>query len=116
MLLLLASRWMLSIIGTLRKRSSAGRSVAVNALALFAYVAGAAQFISETDANWIFQLTGFFFALNIVLILIDTTLIIDYSNRSTPVMFIMVGSLTATVALFLGFFDPNVIELALAPN
>ena len=107
MLVLLASRWCFSIFGTMIKGSSEGRSVAFNLLALAAYVASASHFISEAGSEWLQNLTGIFFALNIFLILIDTTLIVDYSDTPTPRVFMSVAALSLYVVFFLGLVDLN---------
>ena len=106
MLLLLASRWLFSIVGMMRKGSSSGRSPTFNILALAAYVAGASQFMSEAGPNWLYDLTGFFFALNIGLIFLDTALIYDYGDTPTPKTFLVIASIAITVAVFLGLVNP----------
>ncbi len=105
MLVLLASRWCFSIVGTMRRGSSENRSITFNILALAAYVAGASHFISEAGSEWLRDLTGIFFALNIALIMIDTTLIIDYSDTPTPRVFMSVAALGIGVVFFLGLVD-----------
>ncbi|MDG1970911.1 MAG: hypothetical protein P8I56_08055 [Paracoccaceae bacterium] len=52
-------------------------------------------------------MTGIFFALNIFLILIDTTLIVDYSDTPTPRVFMSVAALSLYVVFFLGLVDLN---------
>ena len=109
MLLLLASRWVFSIAGMIRRHSSEGRSVAFNLIALVAYVAGAAHFVSEVGSNWMLELTGFFFALNILLILFDTVIIIDYRNTPVIEAGVAMTALAMMVAFFLGIVDLNAL-------
>ncbi len=105
MLVLLASRWCFSIVSMWNNGSSEGRSVTFNILALAAYVAGASHFISETGSEWIYDLTGIFFALNIVLILVDTMVIIDYRDTRTTRVLMSVTALCLGVVFFLGLVD-----------
>ena len=105
MLVLLASRWFFSIVGMMNSGSSKGRSIKFNVLALAAYVAGASHFISEAGSEWMYDLTGIFFALNIALIVIDTTLIVDYSDTPTPRVFMSAAAICLGVVFFLGLVD-----------
>ena len=109
MLVLLASRWCFSILGMLNAGSSEGRSVTFNLLALAAYVAGASHFIAEVGSDWMYNLTGIFFALNIALIRIDTMLIVDYSDTPTTRVFMSVAALCLSVAFFLGLVDLSAV-------
>lgn len=105
MLLLLASRWVMSISGMIKRGTSEGKSVTINLIALMAYVAGAAHFVKEVGTGWVMEVTGFFFAVNIVLILLDTMLIVDY--RGTPVAksLLAIGGIVTVIAFMLGMID-----------
>lgn len=113
MLVLLASRWCFSIIGMINSGSSKGRSISFNLVALAAYVAGAAHFIDQTGSAWLYDLTGIFFALNIALILIDTSLIVDYSDTPTTRVFMSVAALCLGVVFFLGLVDLTAVADAI---
>lgn len=113
MLVLLASRWCFSIIGMMKSGSSKGRSISFNLVALAAYVAGASHFIDQTGSDWLYDLTGIFFALNIALILIDTSLIVDYSDTPTTRVFMSVAALCLGVGFFLGLVDLTAVADAI---
>lgn len=76
MLVLLASRWLISIGGMISTGDAGTRSLWLNAIAFAGYLAGAAQFAILNGSDWVTETAGLFFALNLALILIDGALIV----------------------------------------
>ena len=77
MLVLLASRWLISIGGMVQTGDAGSRSLLFNAIAFAAYLAGAIQFSAERGGDWIEETAGAFFVVNLTLILIDAVLILE---------------------------------------
>lgn len=77
MLVLLASRWLISIGGMVRSGDAGSRSLLFNAIAFAAYLAGAFQFSAEHGRGWIEETAGAFFIVNLTLILVDAVLILE---------------------------------------